>query len=186
MSEPNMALRVRSTPADRERAVALYHENERSGISLRETARQLNLPYSETLRRWVLQQAITEVPVAVRGRPNLLSNDQRKLLAGACLWTRMQGFALHYGTIKDLCMDIFGMRISNTWISRFCHEFNFSRQRARAREPRSFGDTLVESCIQFLSSVRDEDVSPSHLYVMDEKGLWDNEHDYYTLGPRGM
>ena len=112
-------------------------------------------------------------------------HDHRELLSGACLWICHSGAPLHYATITSLCMDMFGLRVDMSWVRRFCQEFGLSRHRLRARSPATLGENYLDECLAFLQAMRNDSPEPSHLYAMDEKGVWDNAHPNYGLEPRG-
>jgi transposase len=180
-----MSARPHYTSAQRAAALQLFADNAFRGVSLRETARELGIRSPSTLRRWAMQTDDAPSPGDARGRRNQMPDVHRELLAGACLWVCHAGAPLHYSTIQSLCMDMFGRRVDSSWVRRFCQEFGLSRNRVRPRAPSAFGEDHVDQCVAFLQRLRDDSVEPSHLYAMDEKGLWDNAHPDYALGPRG-
>ena len=173
------------TEAQRQRALHEYDKLIKQKLPIREIAQRVGVWSPSTLLTWVKRRQQPTNQDETRGRPGLLKSDHRDLLAGACYWIRQCGLPLHYHTIHNLCMDMFGIDVEHTWIYHFCQEFRLTRQRVRSRTPTSFGEGFVKTCLSFIQELRDLELAPSHVFALDEKGVWDNAHPDYTLGLRG-
>lgn len=145
-------------------------------------------PSRDTYYAWLrnrLTQEEYHAKLSRRGRPPLLTEEQKMLLIGYSCHRRRLLKTVSLRHLQDFSSTHFNVILSDYVVSIILKERGFSSQRALKRSPHMTTQKVIDDSIQFLEELRSYNYPPSCILIMDETGLWSNTVKRITYHYRG-